>query len=56
MKFDQHDLEELKQIYLKHFSTQLSDKAALELANKLVGLFKVIGRQHIDTLLETEKN
>ena len=37
-------LEELKQIYLKHYGTLLTDEEVLNLGIKLVELFKVIAR------------
>jgi len=44
MVINQTDLEELKQIYLKHYGTLLTDEQVLNLGIKLVTLFKVIAR------------
>ena len=44
MIINQADLEELKQIYLKHYGTLLTDEQVLNLGIKLVALFKVIAR------------
>lgn len=44
MVINQADLEELKQIYLKHYGTLLTDEQVLNLGIKLVALFKVIAR------------
>jgi len=38
------DLEELKQIYVRHYGTSLTDEQVLDLGIKLIGLFKVIAR------------
>ena len=37
-------LEELKQLYLKHYGVLLTDEQVLELGIKMVSLFKVIAR------------
>lgn len=44
MAIQQVALEELKQIYLKHYGTLLTDEQVLDLGIKLVELFKVIAR------------
>ena len=44
MAIEQTGLEELKQIYLKHYGVLLTDEQALDLGIKLVELFKVIAR------------
>lgn len=44
MIIKQIDLEELKQIYLKHYGALLTDEQVLDLGIKLVSLFKVIAR------------
>lgn len=44
MLIKQTDLEELKQIYLKHYGVSLTDEQVLDLGIKLVNLFKVIAR------------
>lgn len=44
MAIGQQALEELKQIYLKHYGVLLTDEQVLELGIKLVELFKVIAR------------
>ncbi len=37
-------LEELKQIYLKHYGVLLTDEQVLDLGIKLISLFKVIAK------------
>ena len=44
MVIAQSDLEELRQIYLRHYGSLLTDKQVLDLGIKLVELFKVIAR------------
>jgi len=44
MTINQSDLEELKQIYFKHYAVNLTDDQILELGTKLIELFKVIAR------------
>lgn len=44
MVIDQADLEELRQIYLKHYGTLLTDEQVLDLGTRLVELLKVIAR------------
>lgn len=44
MIIDKFALEELKQIYLKHYGILLTDEQVLDLGIKLVDLFKVIAR------------
>lgn len=44
MSIGQPALEELRQIYLKHYGTMLTDEQILDLGIKLVELFKVIAR------------
>lgn len=45
MAIGQQALEELKQIYLKHYGVLLTNEQVLELGIKLVELFKVIAKQ-----------
>lgn len=44
MGIEQVALEELKQIYLKHYGIMLTNEQALDLGIRLVELFKVIAR------------
>lgn len=44
MAIGQEALEELKQIYLKHYGILLTDEQVLELGIKLVNLFKIIAK------------
>lgn len=44
MVIEQKALEELKQIYLKHYGVLLTDEQVLELGIKLVNLFKIIAK------------
>ncbi|MBI2021806.1 hypothetical protein HYS93_02925 [Candidatus Daviesbacteria bacterium] len=39
-----NDLEELRQIYLKHYGIVLTDEQALELGIKLINLFKIVAK------------
>lgn len=44
MIIEKNALEELKQIYLKHYGGLLTDEQVLDLGIKLVELFKVIAK------------
>lgn len=44
MVIKQVALEELKQIYLKHYGSLLTDEQVLDLGIKLIKLFRVIAR------------
>lgn len=44
MIIEENALEELKQLYLKHYGVLLTDEQVLDLGVKLVSLFKVIAR------------
>lgn len=54
MSIDQIALEELKQIYSRHYGIILTDEQALDLGIRLIGLFRVIARP-IPKVDNTEK-
>ncbi len=58
MNLTQKDLSELKDIYFRLYKKVLNDDEALDLANRLVNLFKVVSKpiQDIDSIKKKMKN
>ncbi len=49
-------LEELRQIYLKHYGVSLTDEQVLGLGIKLINLFKIIARPIPDVDIKNKKD